>query len=54
MPSFNVGRLARIFRSCLRLVLLALAGLGPPAPRFIRHEDPVVQVDERGKRGAEP
>jgi hypothetical protein len=30
----------------LRIVLLAVAGMGPPKPQVQRHEDPIVLVAE--------
>jgi hypothetical protein len=37
---------ARTLVRLLSAVMLAFAGLGPPKPRFIRHEDDIVQVAE--------
>jgi hypothetical protein len=35
-----------VLRAC-RMLLMAVAGaLGAPAPKFLRQEDPAVQVDE--------
>lgn len=38
-----VSRLASV-------VMLALAGLGPPKPRFLRHEDAVAQIADDSAR----
>jgi hypothetical protein len=43
-PARLAGGLARALSRFARIMMLAVAGLGPPQPRVLRHEDAIAQV----------
>jgi hypothetical protein len=46
-PVRLLGAAARAAVRLARIMMLAFAGLGPPPPRFVRHQDDVADVAEK-------